>query len=91
MTDLNAALESVGAKLMTRVVVPILLTGNIAAGSYWANEIYQQQRAQGDTIVQMLVRQGQTEVRVTEIERRLNVPKPGPISARGGLYSVRGL
>lgn len=91
MTDLNTVLESVGARFVTRVIVPILLAGNVAAGSYWANEIYQQQRAQGDTIVQILIRQGQVDVRVTELERRLNTPRPGPISDHRGLYTIKGL
>lgn len=87
MTDLNTALESVAARFVTRVIVPVLLAGNLVAGAFWANLIHDTQIEQGATVIRLQILQGQTDVRVTELERRLN-SRGGPISDRRSLYSV---
>ena len=66
---------------LARLGVPILLAGNIAAGSYWAKLIYERQEVAFMSIGDLRVTvNGEHAARLTEIERRLNSRK-SPISA----------
>jgi hypothetical protein len=84
------ALNSTVFLALARLGVPVLLAGNIAAGSYWAKLIYERQElafmAIGDLRVTV---DGEHAARLTEIERRLN-SRRSPISDERGLYSIGG-
>ena len=80
------ALNSTVFLALARLGVPVLLAGNIAAGSYWANVIYERQELAFMEINSLKVTvDGAHAARLTEIERRLNSRK-SPISDRQELY-----
>ena len=77
----RSALESTVFLALARVGVPILLAGNIAAGSYWANKLYERQDLAFMAIGDMRVVNADQGARLNEVERRLN-SRRSPISAQ---------
>lgn len=73
------AVESTLSLILVRWVLPGLVAMNMAVGSYWAKLIYERQELAFMRIGQVEVAQARDEVRIGEIERRLNSRK-SPIS-----------
>lgn len=74
------AVESTLSLVLVRWVMPALMAANIAAGSYWANLIYERQELAFMKINSLTVTvDGEHAARINEIERRLNSRK-SPIS-----------
>lgn len=81
------ALNSTVLLALARLGVPILLGINVAAGSYWANLIYERQELAFMQINALRVRvEGEYAARLTEIERRLNSRKSPISEVRDGYW-----